>query len=102
MEDKATPRPWRYESGSIYAEGAGRLIDAYRENPNTAPWERDANLRLATRAVNALDAVERLRVALAEADVVLDCGNVEAAHLDDVRDALRSALADLDAALGKP
>ena len=53
MKEKSlgfTPGPWSYEYGAAYHAEKGRLILADRENDNTLPTERDANLRLCAAA----------------------------------------------------
>ena len=68
-----TPTPWIYSSGQIWKETGGdadqasvRLAMMDREEPDTAPVERDANAAFIVRACNAHD--ELVRAAWAMVD----------------------------------
>jgi len=60
--DKHTQGKWVVHSGSIYLDDGldyarSRLLSADRDNSDTAPTERDANVKRAARCVNLLDGV---------------------------------------------
>lgn len=75
-----TPAPWTYKYGSVYyGDTESRLLLADRNNPDTAPVERDANLRRVVACVNACHDIE----------------DPDAAHAV-ARDAIRAAFDYLD------
>lgn len=90
MKEQAwSPEPWRYVTGSAYANDprkAGgatvRLLQADREESGTAPWERDANVKRAIACVNALagiknpEALGEVVEALGVAVEVLDASGI--------------------------
>jgi len=61
MEAKHTPGPWTYEYGAVYHAEKGRLILADRDNPNTSPTERDANMRFCAVGPDLLEALEEIK-----------------------------------------
>lgn len=58
-DTKTLPSPgqWVYTSGAAYSVDGRRLLLADRDNPQTWPTERDANIRLAVEAHNALQLI---------------------------------------------
>lgn len=57
-----TPGDWFVDSGAVYAYDnkrccGSRLLLADRDNPQTRPTERDANVKLAADAVNLLRSI---------------------------------------------
>jgi hypothetical protein len=67
MEAKGfTPGPWLYEYGAVYQAAKGRIVLADRDNPETLPTERDANLRLCAAAPDLLAALEKIDANAAE------------------------------------
>ena len=54
-----TPGPWQAMFGSVYTnDEKTRLLQADRDEPNTSPTERDANIRLAAAAPDMLEALK--------------------------------------------
>lgn len=52
--ERFTPGPWTVETGTVVVPGVGILLKADRENPNTFPVERDANIKMASKAPEAI------------------------------------------------
>jgi hypothetical protein len=52
-----TPGTWVVASGAVYSEDGKSLLLADRNNPQTWPTERDANVKLAADAVNLLRSI---------------------------------------------
>jgi hypothetical protein len=52
-----TPGPWVVSSGAVYSEDGKSLLLADRNNPQTWPTERDANVKLAADAVNLVRSI---------------------------------------------
>jgi hypothetical protein len=62
---RGTPGEWRYVSGEVVTPEGASLIRANRDEPRTAPRERDANVR-------ACSAVPLMLAALMETRALLD------------------------------
>jgi hypothetical protein len=52
-----TPGRWVVASGAVYSEDGKSLLLADRNNPQTWPTERDANVKLAADAVNLVRSI---------------------------------------------
>jgi hypothetical protein len=52
-----TPGKWVVSSGAVYSEDGKSLLLADRNNPQTWPTERDANVKLAAAAVNLVRSI---------------------------------------------
>jgi hypothetical protein len=52
-----TPGTWVVDSGAVYSTDGRRLLLADRDNPQTWPTERDANVKLAADAVNLVRSI---------------------------------------------
>ena len=52
-----SPGQWVVASGAVYSVDGRRLLLADRDNPQTWPTERDANIKLAAEAHNALQLI---------------------------------------------
>jgi hypothetical protein len=52
-----TPGRWEVSSGAVYSVDGRRLLLADRDNPQTWPTERDANVKLAADAVNLVRSI---------------------------------------------
>ena len=61
FEAKRTPGDWTYQDGSVYSSDGVRLLQADRDEPQTAPWERDRNVELAAQAPALLEALRACR-----------------------------------------
>jgi len=70
---KATQGEWVVEYGAVYASSSesstpSRLLLADRDNPQTQPTERDANVLLAAEAVNFVRRLEKVFGPIVDAD----------------------------------
>jgi len=98
---KPTPGPWRYEYGAVYADSRDekepgmvvtvRLVLADREDNNTGPTERDANLRLTAAAPEMRDALNYLLRAYIEATTAHPDDAIRGALIDGVREVMNKA-----------
>lgn len=97
-EPKHTPGPWYYVTGAVWTtpngpDDGGACIAQRTNYQIIQPCERDANMRLCSRAPSLLAENERLREALRGVVSAYDCVNGrEQRDLPYAMDAARSAL----------
>ncbi len=108
-----TPQPWFVAYGSVYAgdsnnpDNAKRILMADRNNPDTWPTERDANIALAAQAPTLLAQRDALLAACRRArnhlimDIDRDGNGIHSTDSPDALLQVKQAIASVESEGGK-